>query len=185
MPVLILRGVEKMKHKPMIYVFTGDGGGKTIASLGFAMRAVGQGQKVVMVQFLKGRKDTGEYKIQKKLGQKFRVYQFGGEKLINLNHPSAKDKERAKRGLDFAKKALKQKPDVLILDEINYAVAAGLLKVSDAMALLRMLPNNINVVLTGRRTPKEFIAIADGVSEIIKIKHSFDKGVPARRGVEY
>ena len=174
-----------MENKPMIYVFTGDGGGKTIASLGFAMRAIGQGQRVVMVQFMKGRKNTGEYKIQKRLGKKFRVHQFGGKKFINLKKPLLSDKARAKKGLQFAKKALREKPGVLILDEINLAVASGLVPVSDVMSLLRSLPRGINVVLTGCRAPKEFIAIADGVSEIIKIKHTFDQGIPARKGVEY
>lgn len=174
-----------MKRKPLIFVFTGDGGGKTIAALGFALRAVGNGQRVVMVQFMKGRKDTGEFKIQKKLGNLFKIYQFGSKGFIDLKRPAEADVARAKKGLEFAKDALSSKPNLLILDEVNLAASSGLLKVRDVISFLKSVPSTTNVVLTGRSAPKEFIKLADGASEVKKVKHAFDKGIAARRGIEF
>ena len=93
----------------MIYLFTGEGGGKTIAALGLALRAVGQNQKVVVVQFMKGRKDIGEYRIQRKLGPKYKVYQFGRKGFVNLKKPYEIDKKLAKKGFEFIKKIIIKK----------------------------------------------------------------------------
>lgn len=91
----------------------------------------------------------------------------------------------AKKGLEFAKKALKKKPDLLILDEINLAAAFKLIKLEEVLELLNNVPENTTVVLTGRRAPKELIERADLVTEMREIKHPMKKGVPARRGIEY
>lgn len=164
----------------MIYVFYGKGGGKTIAALGLALRARGQGKKVVVVQFLKGKKDTGEFKIAKKLG--YRIFQFGRPQLVDLNNPQPIDFKLALQGWEKAKHA---KADLLILDEINLAVCAGLVPEKEVLVFLRRVPKGRDVVLTGRNAPDSFIKIADGVSEIVKIKHVFDRGIPAKRGIEY
>ncbi|MFA4905750.1 MAG: cob(I)yrinic acid a,c-diamide adenosyltransferase [Candidatus Margulisiibacteriota bacterium] len=164
----------------MIYVFFGKGGGKTIAALGLALRARGQGKKVAVVQFLKGQKDTGEFKIAKKLG--YRIFQFGRSQLIDLAHPQPIDFKLALQGWEKAKQI---KADLLILDEINLAVCAGLLPEKEVLSFLKKNPPRRDIVLTGRNVPDSFVKIADGVSEIVKIKHVFDRGIAAKRGIEY
>jgi cob(I)alamin adenosyltransferase len=164
----------------MIYVFTGQGGGKTIAALGLALRACGQGKKVVIIQFMKGRRDTGEYKAARRIG--YNIYQFGRKGFVNIDNPEPLDFELALAGL---KKARSVKADLLILDEISLAVSIGLLPEKEVLTFLRKVPKRMDVVLTGRQVPNSFIKIADGASEIKKIKHVFDKGVKAKRGIEY
>lgn len=169
----------------MIYLFTGEGGGKTIAALGLALRSVGQKRKVIIIQFLKGRKDTGEYKIARKLRPYYKVFQFGRKKLINLRKPSPLDVALAEKGFAQAKKSLREKPKLLILDEINLAIAAGMLPEKDVMAFLRKIPKTVDVVLTGRHASKRLYRVADGVSVVKKVKHVFDRGIQARKGIEY
>jgi len=170
----------------MIYIFTGNGPGKTTAALGLALRSLGHGLKVVIIQFLKGRKDIGEYKIGKKLGPRYQIYQFGRKDFINLKKPESVDFKLAQNGLNFAKQILKnRKPDLLILDEINLAAKTKILPLKEVLKFLKTIPRKTNVVLTGNPVPKEFIKLADGVSEIRKIKHPFNKGVKAIRGLEY
>ncbi|MBW3018500.1 cob(I)yrinic acid a,c-diamide adenosyltransferase, partial [Candidatus Woesearchaeota archaeon] len=101
-----------------ILLYTGEAGGKTTTALGLAMRALGHGQKVVMIQFLKGRKDIGEYKMQKKL-KNFTIHQFGTKGLHDLRKPSEKIKKLMQQGLKKAEQVSRQKIDMLILDEIN------------------------------------------------------------------
>jgi cob(I)alamin adenosyltransferase len=169
----------------MIYLFTGEGGGKTIAALGLALRSVGQRRKVVIIQFLKGRRDTGEYKAAKRLSPYLKIYQFGTDKMVNLRHPSPNDIELAKRGFEFAKKALRTKPKLLVLDEINLVMAAGMVPEKEVIAFLRRIPKTTDVVLTGRHASTRLYRLADGVSVIKKVKHVFDRGVPAKKGIEY
>lgn len=164
----------------MIYIFTGKGGGKTIAALGLALRARGQGKRVTIIQFMKGWKDTGEVKAAKKVG--YKIYQFGRKGFVDVENPEPRDYELALAGFKLAQKA---KPDLLILDEINLAVSIGLLKETEVLAFLKKTPKSRDVVLTGRMVPNSFVKIADGVSEIVKIKHVFDKGIKAKRGIEY
>jgi cob(I)alamin adenosyltransferase len=169
----------------MIYLFTGEGGGKTIAALGLALRSIGHKRRVVIIQFMKGRKDVGEYKAAKKLAPYLKVYQFGSTGFVNPKNPSEKDKKLAQKGFEFAKKILKKKPDLLILDEINLALAFGLLDLKEVVGFLRKVPKRMDVVLTGRRASAKLYKLADGVSVVKKVKHVFDKGVPARKGIEY
>lgn len=169
----------------MIYLFTGEGGGKTIAALGLVLRSVGHRHKVVMVQFLKGRKDTGEYKAAKKLRPYLKIYQFGTERLVDLRRPGPADVALAEQGFAFAQKIVKTKPQLLILDEINLAIAAGMIEEEALISFLRKLPKSIDVVLTGRHASNKLYRIADGISVIKKVKHVFDRGIPARKGIEY
>ena len=169
----------------MIYLFTGEGGGKTIAALGLALRSIGHKRKVVIIQFMKGRKDVGEYKAAQKLAPYLKVYQFGRKGFVNPRNPLEKDKILARQGLEFAKRILKKKPNLLILDEINLALAIGLLDLKEVLKLLRKIPKSMDVVLTGRRASAKLYRLADGVSVVKKVKHVFDKGVPARKGIEY
>ncbi len=168
-----------------VHLYTGEGEGKTITAFGLALRALGHGHKVVVIQFLKGRKYIGEYKIKERLGPNYEIYQFGRPRFINLRAPDPVDIELAHKGLEFAREKLKEKPNLLILDEINIACAFGLLKVEEVLRLLDEATPDTVVVLTGRRAPQELIDRADLVSEIILVKHPFQKGIPARAGIEY
>ncbi|MDH5815395.1 MAG: cob(I)yrinic acid a,c-diamide adenosyltransferase [Candidatus Nezhaarchaeota archaeon] len=168
-----------------IHVYTGDGEGKTLTAFGLALRAIGHGFKVIIIQFMKGRKDVGEYKIKDRLQPEYEIYQFGREEFVDLNNPQPIDYELARKALEFAEKALERKPRVLVLDEINLAAAIGLVKVEEVLKLLEKVPEETVVVLTGRRAPKEFIEIADLVTELKEIKHPYRFGVEARKGIEY
>ena len=166
-------------------MYTGDGEGKTLTAFGLALRAIGHGYKVIIVQFMKGRKDVGEYKVKDRLQPEYEIYQFGREDFIDLNNPQPIDYELARKGLEFAEEALKKRPRVLVLDEINLAAAIGLVKVEDVLKLLEKVPEETVVVMTGRRAPKEFIEVADLVTEMREIKHPHKRGVEARKGIEY
>lgn len=166
----------------MIHLYTGDGGGKTTAALGVAMRMLGHDKKVVMIQFMKGRIDTGEYKIQKKL-KNFKVYQFGRKSFIKpVDMPAKKDKELAKKGLEFVKKVMNEKPNLLILDEINLAASVNLVKAEEVLEILKNKPKSIHVLMTGRFAPKEFEEIADIVT-IVDDKKRVERA--AQKGIEY
>lgn len=169
------------KKKVNIHIYTGKGQGKTVAALGLALRALGHGKKVIVIQFLKGRKDIGEYKVAKKLGPNFKIYQFGRKGFVNLRKPSSADIKLAESGLAFACKVLKKKPDILILDEINLVAAYGLIDVKVISDLLKKTPTKTTIVLTGRSAPKEFIKLAGLVSEIKEVKHPYK----SRKGLEY
>ena len=178
-----LEEFQKRKNG-LIYVFTGDGEGKTTAALGLGLRALGHGKRVVVVQFMKGRKYVGEYQVQSIL-KNYEVYQFGKEQFVDLKNPDKEDYELAKKGLEFVKNIMDARPSVLILDEINVAMDSKLLKVEDVMKLLEDVPKDMLVILTGRNAPKEIIKKADMVSDIKKIKHPFDFGEFAKKGKQY
>ncbi|MEM3135033.1 MAG: cob(I)yrinic acid a,c-diamide adenosyltransferase [Candidatus Bathyarchaeia archaeon] len=168
-----------------IHLYTGDGEGKSITAFGLALRAIGHGYKVIIIQFMKGRKDIGEYKIRKRLAPNYEIHQFGRREFIDLKNPDPIDYILARRALRFAKKAIKKKPRLLILDEINLAVSIGLIELKDVLELLSNIPKPTTVVLTGRNAPKELIERADLVTEMREIKHPWRRGIQARKGIEY
>jgi len=166
------------------YLYTGTGGGKTTNALGLALRSVGHGHKVVIIQFMKWWKNTGEYKIRKKLEPYYEIYQFGRKDWIGLSNLEEEDKTLAKRGLEFAKKIVKErKPHLLVLDEINLAVHCKLLDFSEVLDLLDNIPKKTDVVLTGRHAPKELMDRADFVNEVKDIKHP--REIPITKGIQY
>lgn len=173
---------QKMK-KNNVYLWTGNGWGKTTSALGVALRAIGQGHKVMIIQFMKGRKDTGEYKIKDKL-KNYDICQFGTKKFIDLKKPSEKDRENAWEGFEFAKKSVKKKPNLLILDEINLAARIGLLDTGEIIDFLDTIPKSVNVYLTGRYAPKKLLKRADYVTEIRAIKHP-PLTSKAKKGIDY
>lgn len=160
-----------MSKNKNIYLWTGNGWGKTTSALGVALREVGHKNKVIIIQFLKGRKNTGEYKIASKLKPYYKIYQFGTKEFINLKKPTKKDFELAKKGFDFIKEVIKLNPNLLILDEINLAIRFKLLKLKNVVRLLEKIPKNITVYLTGRAAPRKLIKFADYVTEVKAIKH--------------
>jgi len=160
-----------------VYLYTGTGAGKTANALGLALRSVGHKRNVIIVQFLKWWKNTGEYRIQKMLSPYYEIYQFGRKGWIGLGNLNEKDEEFAKKGLAFAQKiAADKKPDLLILDEVNLALYCNLLSVEDVLKLLDKIPKKTDVVLTGRHASKELIQRADFVNEIVDVKHPRGNG---------
>jgi len=155
----------------LIFLYTGSGGGKTTNAFGLALRCIGHGLNAIVIQFMKGNKEIGEYKVKDRLAPELEVYQFGGEKWIDLQNPSQEDKRRAEEGLAFARKILTEKrPSLLVLDEINLATRIGLLKVEDILDLLDKVGEKTDVVLTGRHAPPELVDRADVVNVIFEVK---------------
>ena len=170
----------------MIQVYTGEGKGKTTAALGLAMRAIGHGRKVYMIQFLKGGpQKTGEITSAQKLGPLLIIKPMGRAGFTNLANPGFKDRELAQEALDHAWQLIRyQACDILILDEVNIAAAYGLIAVQDLLALLEAKPQGMELVLTGRHAPPEIMEKADLVTEMRMIKHYYDRGVPGRISAE-
>jgi cob(I)alamin adenosyltransferase len=165
------------------YLYTGDGAGKTTNALGLALRSIGHGNRVVIIQFLKGRKDVGEYKIRERLGPEYEIHQFGTEEFVDPKSLRPIDYEEARKGLEFARSTLKKKPNLLVLDEINLVLAGGLLKIQDVLGLLGSVPIETDVVLTGRLAPRELIDAADFVNMIVDVKHP--STMVTTRGIQY
>lgn len=163
----------------MIYVKTGNGGDKTTSAMGLAARALGNGKKVVIIQFMKAR-FTGERELLSKFNNCV-FKQFGRKEFVNLKRPDEIDIKLARKGLYFAFDVIKKKPFLLVLDEVNLACAIGLVNVSDVVSLLSKC-KGIEVVLTGRRAPKELIKKADFVTRYTDLKR---RDVVARAGIEF
>ncbi len=168
----------------MIHLYYGNGEGKTLAAIGQAIRAIGHNKRAVMIQFLKGRKNIGEILAASKIND-FEIYQFGSKRFIDLKKPSKNDIKRAKEGIEFARKIIDQKPFVLILDEITLAAYYGIVKVEEIVDLINSTPKNMLIVLTGRKVPRKIMKLADLITKMDEIKHPFEKGVKARKGIEY
>lgn len=167
-----------------IHLITGHGFGKTTSALGVALRAVGWGKKAVIVQFMKGRKNVGECRIAKRLRPNYDIYQFGTKKWVNLEKPSKEDKKRAQEGLGFAEAVLmKEKPDLMVLDEINLAAAIGLLDKKDVIEMLTHIPKKTTIYLTGRLAPKEFVDRADFAVEFRILK--MPRKLETKKGITY
>ena len=178
-------------------MYYGTGGGKTANALGLALRSVGHGKKVVIIQFLKWKKDIGEYLIKDQLKPYYEIHQFGreawlgekdkvaqfGEERFNVETVKSQDRALAKKALDFAAQALAKKPHLLVLDEINLAIQWKLLEVKDVLKLLERVPEETTVVLTGRLAPKELIDRADFVNVVqdVKMPNQFKPTV----GIQY
>jgi cob(I)alamin adenosyltransferase len=179
----LINGDRKMaKKRGTIYLYTGEGGGKSVSALGLALRCLGHGYKVVIIQFLKWWKNTGEYKFQKN-HPNYKIYQFGRKGWIGLGNLDERDKELTRKGLTFAKKVLKKKPRLLVLDEINLTLHCKLLDVTEVIEFLKTVPKETNIVLTGRYAPRELVQFADFVNEIIDVKHPEE--IPTVRGIQY
>ncbi|MDD4900225.1 MAG: cob(I)yrinic acid a,c-diamide adenosyltransferase [Candidatus Omnitrophica bacterium] len=166
----------------MIQVYTGNGKGKTTAALGLALRAAGAGLKVYIAQFAKGRA-CSELVALKKF-KNVKAEQFGSCRFIRKI--SQQDKNSAKKGLQKVRSVLKSKKfSLVILDEINVSLNLGLLQLNDVLELIQKTPAATELILTGRNACKEIVELADLVSEIKDVKHYFEKGVTARKGIEY
>jgi len=171
-------------EKGFIQVYTGNGKGKTGAAFGLALRAIGQGLRVCIVQFLKGGFDYGESYIVGKLPL-LEMAAYGRGQFITGN-PTAEDFVEAKKAFNHSKVAVQSGNfDIVILDEVNVAMHLGLLSVRDLIEVLRKKPSQVEIVLTGRYAPKEIVDVADLVTEMREIKHPYARGIQARKGIEY
>ncbi|MDD2902227.1 MAG: cob(I)yrinic acid a,c-diamide adenosyltransferase [Syntrophales bacterium] len=171
--------------KGLIQVYTGDGKGKTTCALGLALRAVGQGLQVYMIQFLKGR-ETGEAKAAARLAPEMTLRYLGRPGLVNLRAPAPEDLARVKEAWDLARQVISAGAhDLVILDEINLALTHGLIPLEEVLKVLQGRPPGVEVVLTGRQAPPELVALADLVTEMRSVKHYYQAGVKSRRGIEW
>ena len=167
-----------------IYLYTGTGAGKTANALGLALRSVGHKRKVIVIQFLKWWKNTGEYKIRKMLAPYYEIYQFGRKGWHGLGNLGEEDKKLAQKGLRFAEQIVrKKKPHLLVLDEINLALHCKLLDVKEVLEFLDRIPKKTDVVITGRFAPKELVDRAEFVNEVVDIK--FPKEMVTTKGIQY
>ncbi len=176
---------KSLKTKGLIIVHTGDGKGKTTAALGLALRALGCGLRVFMVQFIKGDWKYGELESAKRFEGAFEIHR-AGEGFTWDVPDDEKQKELARKGWEKGKAAMASgKYRLVIFDEINYVMDYGYLPVPEVIETLRKKPKDLHVCLTGRNAPAELIEIADLVTEMKEIKHPFQKGIVAQRGVEF
>ncbi len=167
----------------MIQVYTGNGKGKTTAALGLALRAVGARKKVYICQFIKS-KEYSELLSLKKI-RNITIEQFGRGCFIK-GAPQDIDIEIAQRGLEKVERVIRsRKFDLIILDEINNCLDLKLIEIDDLLEIIADTPKCVELVLTGRNAPKKLIEAADLVSEVCEIKHYYNKGIKARKGIEF
>ena len=171
--------------KGLVIVITGDGKGKTTAAFGQALRAIGQGYKVFVQQFMKGRK-YGEFIATEKYLPHLTIRMSGLDSFVMRDNPAAIDIELAQKGLAEAQKAINSgKYDMVILDEINVALDFKLIALTEIIKLIKNKPANLDLILTGRYAPPEIIELADTVSEVEEVKHHYKAGIKERAGIEY
>ncbi len=187
-PSVAIRRMKEKGKRGFVIVYTGDGKGKTTAALGMALRAIGRGWQVLMVQFMKGTWHYGELDTAKRLAPDLAIVPMGVGFYKILDDHSTEEDHRAAAiaALQFAREQmLAGKYDLLILDEVNNAIHTGLLPLTRVIELLDAKPANFHIVLTGRGAPPELIDRADLVTEMREIKHPYQKGVLAQKGIDF
>lgn len=173
-----------LEQQGMIQVYTGDGKGKTTAALGLALRMLGHGCKVFMIQFMKGR-TYGELVSSERLTG-MTIIMSGRDAFFKKGEESDADRSLASGGWELAKDAINSGDyRLVILDEINVAFDFGLLHLDDVMPVLAARPPQVEIVCTGRNAPAELVEAADLVTEMREVKHYFHAGVPMRKGIEF
>lgn len=192
-------------ERGLVQVYTGDGKGKTTAALGLALRAAGHRFRVVVIQFAKGASYTGELFALERLYPEIRLFQFGrdcrrasairqglagcwgcAECFLREGEVTDEDRDLARKGLAMAHDvASSGSADILILDEISLAAHFGLISVEDILKIIDGRSPGVELVLTGRKMPEEVLARADLITEMHQVRHPFEQGVMARRGIEY
>jgi len=169
----------------LIIVNTGDGKGKTTAALGTALRAVGGGFKVLVIQFIKGSWDYGELHAARRLAPELEIVQMG-EGFTWETKDRERDTEVARKAWDFCKAKIRaNEHDILVFDEINNAIDYGYLDAGAVVEAVKGKPPEMHIILTGRNAPQELIDAADLVTEMKEIKHPFKKGIIAQKGIEF
>jgi len=175
------------ERKGLIIVNTGPGKGKTTAAMGTALRAVGNGMKVLMLQFLKGSWHYGELDAVKSFGGNWVMKQMGrGFVKVGGAETDPEDVRMVEDAWSEAEKAIQSGEwDLIILDEINYAISYNMLDPAKVVAALKAKPEQVHIILTGRNAHGSIVEIADTVTEMKQVKHAYEKGVLAQRGIEY
>lgn len=172
-------------EKGLVQVYTGNGKGKTTAALGLMLRAAGKNLKSFMVQFLKGR-HYGELDSIKRLSDKIKVVQSGLDSFVYKGKATEEDLRLAHRGLDMARQAIMGgEYDIVVMDEINVAIELEVLEIDEVLPLIDGRPPGVELVLTGRYAPEEFLERADLITEMKDVRHYYDSGVEMREGIEY
>jgi len=171
--------------KGLVQLFTGNGKGKTSAAVGTVIRALGHGLRVYIVYFMKGDYPSGERRILSKLSN-VKMVSFGQKGFIDPANIKPEEKEQARLALAAARDAmLSGNYDLIVLDEINIAVAWKLIELDEVVKLIRDKPPNVELILTGRQADARLIKLADLVTEMVKVKHPYDKGIKTRKGIDY
>jgi cob(I)alamin adenosyltransferase len=174
-----------IEKRGLVLVITGNGKGKTTAAFGQALRAIGQGYKVCVIQFMKGMK-YGEVLAAEKYFPDLKIIQSGLDSFVMRDNPAPIDIELAKQGLEKAKEIIQSKAyDMVILDEINVAADFHLIPEEEILELIRNKPNELDLLLTGRYASDKIKDLADTVSEVMEIKHHYNEGIKGRAGIEY
>ncbi|MDR3602718.1 MAG: cob(I)yrinic acid a,c-diamide adenosyltransferase [Desulfosporosinus sp.] len=170
----------------LVQIYTGNGKGKTTATFGLAIRAVGHGFRVYIIQFMKGRDDCGELEGLKRLQPECRLEHFGGQGWVHKGEHQEEHIHAAHKGFLRAQEIiLSGEWDIVILDEVVNALWFELIPESDVFELLSKKPSHVEVVLTGRNASQALIERADLVTEMVLKKHPFEQGIKARLGIEY
>ena len=172
----------------LVIVYTGKGKGKTTAALGIALRAIGHNYKICMIQFIKGSWHYGEMTSSKRLEPEFELIAVGKGfvGIIDDKSPREEHERVAQDALSLSREKIRsEKYDIIILDEINYAINLGLIKLEDVLDLIKKKPTKLNIVLTGNHVKNEIIEIADLVTEMKEIKHPFKSGIKAKKGIDF
>lgn len=166
-------------------MLTGDGKGKTTAALGTVLRSLGHGFKACIVVFMKGDYPYGEFQTLSQLPG-VKVATFGFREFTNPAKPKPEEIEEAEKALAYARKAmLSGEYNIIVMDEVNVAVAWKLIKLDDVIKLIKDKPPDVELILTGRYADPELIKRADLVTECLKVKHPYDEGLLSREGIEY
>lgn len=177
-----------MSENGLTIVYTGKGKGKTTAALGIALRATGYKKKICMIQFIKGSWHYGEMESSKRLEPEFEMVAIGKGfvGIIDDKSPKEDHQKIAKEAIRISNEKMQSgKYDIVILDEINYAVNLNLISLDDVLNLIKSKPENVDLVLTGNYAKEEVIEIADLVTEMKEIKHPFQKGIKAKEGIDF
>jgi len=176
---------EHKLEKGLVQVYTGSGKGKTSAAFGAALRAIGRGLKVYIIQFIKGGFDYGELYTVESLPN-LKLAAFGRGRFITESQPLKEDIKPAQDGLELAQKVVNSgEYDMVVLDEINVALHLKMISVDDVIQLIKNKPKHVELILTGRDAPAQIVEVADLVTEMKEIKHPYADGVPPRKGIEY
>lgn len=172
----------------LVIVYTGKGKGKTTAALGMALRAIGYNYKICMIQFIKGSWHYGEMSSSKRLEPDFELTAVGKGFVGILDDKTPKEihQKIAKEAIEIAKeKIISEKYNIIILDEINYAINLGLVELAAVLDLIKNKPQGVTLVLTGNHVKQEIIDAADLVTEMKEIKHPFQRGIRAKKGIDF
>ena len=178
-------GASKPPRQGLVYIFTGDGKGKTSAALGAVLRALGHGLRAYIAFFMKGEYPYGERNILSKLPN-VTMASFGSLEFVDPANVKPEEIEQARQALAAGREAmLSGNYDLVVLDEVNVAVAFKLVELDEVVKLIGDKPQSVELILTGRKADARLVQLADLVTEMLKIKHPYDEGVLARKGIDY